>query len=80
MSTTSSSILSNQIGGRSPRFLTWVAFLIFSTITLGSTIEAVSDFQQDTCLELFTFQFNFSIECLFILNTIHFIQNTGGTL
>jgi hypothetical protein len=29
-------------GGRSPRFTQWVAFLVFSTITLGSAVEEVS--------------------------------------
>ena len=28
-------------GGRSPRFTTWIAFLVFSTITMGSAIELV---------------------------------------
>jgi hypothetical protein len=30
--------------GRSPRFTQWVAFLIFSTITLGSSVEVVRFF------------------------------------
>mmetsp|Transcript_6168 Transcript_6168/g.9006 ORF Transcript_6168/g.9006 Transcript_6168/m.9006 type:complete len:323 (+) Transcript_6168:58-1026(+) len=38
-----SSDSSLQSGDRSPRFLTWVAFLVFSTVTLGSTIEAVQN-------------------------------------
>jgi hypothetical protein len=28
--------------GRSPRFTQWIAFLVFSTITLGSSVEVVS--------------------------------------
>jgi hypothetical protein len=28
--------------GRSPRFSLWIAFLVFSTITLGSSVEIVS--------------------------------------
>lgn len=30
------------VGGRSPRFTTWVAFLVFATITMGSSVEVVS--------------------------------------
>lgn len=28
--------------GRSPRFSLWIAFLVFSTITLGASVEIVS--------------------------------------
>lgn len=28
--------------GRSPRFSLWVAFWVFSTVTLGSSVEIVS--------------------------------------
>jgi hypothetical protein len=28
-------------GGRSPRFTTWVAFLVFASITMGSAVEVV---------------------------------------
>lgn len=30
------------IQGRSPRFSLWVAFWVFSTVTLGSSVEIVS--------------------------------------
>jgi hypothetical protein len=29
------------VGGRSPRFIQWAAFLIFSSITLGAAVEEV---------------------------------------
>jgi hypothetical protein len=31
--------------GRSPRFTQWVAFLVFSTVTLISSVEVVGDIQ-----------------------------------
>jgi hypothetical protein len=32
-----------SLQGRSPRFTQWIAFLVFSTITLGSSVEVVSE-------------------------------------
>ena len=29
--------------GRSPRLTLWIAFLVFSTITLGASVEVVSE-------------------------------------
>jgi hypothetical protein len=33
-----------SVQGRSPRFTLWVAFLVFSTITLGSSVQVVRSF------------------------------------
>ncbi|CAB9519890.1 expressed unknown protein [Seminavis robusta] len=34
--------------GRSPRFSLWVAFLVFSTVTLGSSVEVKNDLEEVT--------------------------------
>lgn len=36
--------------GRSPRFTTWTAFLVFSIVTLGASVEVVSTVP--VCLEI----------------------------
>jgi len=58
---------------RSPRFMHWVAFLVFSTITLGSVVEVVKDNRNDTQISYSKSSERWSIACSAITFIITFI-------